>query len=210
MRPGSRTAPRVHKGGLLLLAGLLGACAGHAPLPAQRVATAAAPTATREQRLQALESRVDRLAHRLDQLQGASGNPVTRQSGPPVPVALQPIRPQLVLAPRAAQPVRATPARPAPPPRPAPLQPREPARSPPRHGGWVINLASYTSRHYAADKLATFVAAGVPAEQVEAQVNGTTVYRLRVAGFPSYRAASARAEAIQARLGLQETWIARR
>ena len=74
----------------------------------------------------------------------------------------------------------------------------------------MINLASYNSRHYAAGKQAEFVAAGVPAEQVEAHVHGATVYRLRVSGFASYRTASAEAEDIRARLGLQHTWIARR
>jgi hypothetical protein len=201
----SGPAPRFRIGGYLLLAGLLGGCAGHIPLHAQRESAPAAGTDSREQRLQALESRVQLLTQRLDRLQGVPARPAARQ-GERVPVELQPIRPQLVLSPPPA--TGAAPGRPAMPDRPVPH--RAPALPAPRNGSWVINLASYTNHRIARDKLAEFVAAGVPAEQVEAQVHGATVYRLRVAGFASYRTASAEAESIRARLGLQDTWIARR
>ncbi|MDH3900364.1 MAG: SPOR domain-containing protein [Gammaproteobacteria bacterium] len=78
-----------------------------------------------------------------------------------------------------------------------------------REDGWVINLASYNSESFAARKRAEFVEEGVAAEQVQARVNGNTVYRLRVSGFESFRDASAEAETIEALLGLEGTWIAR-
>ncbi len=74
----------------------------------------------------------------------------------------------------------------------------------------MVNLASYTNASFAARKLSEFEAEGVSVEQVQASVKGKTIYRLRVPGFESFRAASAQAGAIQAKLDLDSTWIARR
>jgi hypothetical protein len=87
-----------------------------------------------------------------------------------------------------------------------------PQESPPRQtgtGDWVINLASYASESIAAQKLADFGRKGVTAEQAVASVNGKTIYRVRITGFDTRKAASLRAESIRQQLGLKETWITR-
>jgi hypothetical protein len=79
----------------------------------------------------------------------------------------------------------------------------------PGQGDWVINLASYTSPAFVRKKQAEFVRAGVTVEQAQAVVKGRTVYRLRVPGFETFEAASARAAGIRAQPGLRDTWITR-
>ena len=74
-------------------------------------------------------------------------------------------------------------------------------------GDWVINLASYASETIAARKLADFERKGVAAEQVAATVNGKIIYRVRIAGFDTRKAAMVRAEAVRQQLGLEETWV---
>jgi hypothetical protein len=84
--------------------------------------------------------------------------------------------------------------------------------SPPRQAGtgdWIINLASYASESIAARKLADFRRKGVTAEQSVASVNGKTIYRVRITGFDTRKAATVRAESIRQQLGLKETWITR-
>jgi hypothetical protein len=76
-------------------------------------------------------------------------------------------------------------------------------------GDWVINLASYANESIAAQKLADFERKGVTAEQSVASVNGKTIYRVRIAGFDTRKAATSRAESIRQQLGLKETWITR-
>jgi len=84
--------------------------------------------------------------------------------------------------------------------------------SPPRQSGtgdWVINLASYANESIAARKLADFESKGVAAEQSVASVNGRTIYRVRITGFDTHKAAKVRAKSIRQQLGLKETWITR-
>ncbi|MGB7932135.1 MAG: SPOR domain-containing protein [Gammaproteobacteria bacterium] len=84
--------------------------------------------------------------------------------------------------------------------------------SPPRQtgtGDWVINLASYANESIAARKLADFERKGVTAEQSVASVNGKTIYRVRITGFDTRKAATVRAKSIRQQLGLNETWITR-
>jgi hypothetical protein len=84
--------------------------------------------------------------------------------------------------------------------------------SPPRQSGtgdWVINLASYASESIAARKLADFESKGVAAEQSVANVNGKTIYRVRITGFDTRKAATGQAKSIRQQLGLKETWITR-
>jgi hypothetical protein len=76
-------------------------------------------------------------------------------------------------------------------------------------GDWVINLASYASESIAARKLADFESKGVAAEQSVASVNGKTIYRVRITGFDTRKAATVRANSIRQQLGLKETWITR-
>jgi SPOR domain len=167
---------------------------------------------TQEQRLQALEAGLQRLAQRVDHLQGSAGDGNATSSVALSPPEYQPVRPEVVLAERPVTPahVPTAPARAV-----APVQmqmpvPQPPAHQPQRQGDWVINLASYTNRNFASGKLAEFIRTGVEAEQVEATVGGNTIYRLRVPGFDSFNAASAAAGTIREKLGLEETWVTRR
>ena len=220
--------------GLCLLAGLTACTTGKQPLPGQAPASVPAARAegTYEERFQALEAGLQLLAARLDALQEApgyarAGTSMADARLDQLPAEATPIKPGIVLAakterkapslpPPAAAPV---PVRKAPLPSPAaapvpareivaPDTPAVPQRRS-REDGWVINLASYNSESFAARKRAEFVEEGVAAEQVQARVNGNTVYRLRVSGFESFRDASAEAETIEALLGLEGTWIAR-
>ncbi|HUT39951.1 MAG TPA: SPOR domain-containing protein [Gammaproteobacteria bacterium] len=196
---------------------LLVACSSGGPAkPGAASLPNAGTDSSPEQRLQALEAGLQQLAQRVEALQAAAGpansGNLTSARTDRLPPEYQPVRPGIVLA---AHPVRraTVPAAipvPATEPPPAPAQQPAPKVQPPGEGDWVINLASYNSRGIASRKLAEFVDGGVAAEQVKAEVNGSTVYRLRVPGFDSYRAASAEAGAIRAQLGLADTWVARR
>jgi hypothetical protein len=188
----------------ILWAVLLAGCAATGPRE-----PGAPDTATQEQRLQALEAGLQRLAQRVDELQGASSvgraAPVTAEP----PVEYRPIRPEVVLTERPVTPPVVPETAPQPPSEREP-RPPQPATPLPGPGHWVINLASYTSRNFASRKLAEFIGAGVDAEQVAAEVNGATIYRLQVSGFDTYATASAEAGEIREKLGLDETWVARR
>jgi len=172
-------------------------------------------SATLEQRLEALEADLQQLTRRVDLLQATAGDSADggragESRARRLPASYRPVQPDIVLA---SGPVRKTPVLSADtPPAPAgvPEQPPAPVQRPSRRGGWVINLASYTSRTFAGRKQAEFIAAGVAVEQVQAEVNGGTVYRLCVPGFKSFRAANAQAQVIRQRLGLDDFWVARR
>jgi cell division septation protein DedD len=77
-------------------------------------------------------------------------------------------------------------------------------------GDWVVNLASYTYEAMARKKLAEFQAKGVTGEIERITVNDKPLYRIRVAGFESSRAARTSIPALQKTLGLEGAWIARR
>jgi hypothetical protein len=75
-------------------------------------------------------------------------------------------------------------------------------------GKWAINLASYVSEKTAASKMASFQEKGVTTEMVATQVQGRTIYRVRLARFfDTLEAARAEAPAVERQLGLKETWI---
>ena len=57
--------------------------------------------------------------------------------------------------------------------------------------------------------LADFERKGVNAEQAVASVNGKTIYRVRISGFDTRKAATVRAKSIRQQLGLKDTWITR-
>ena len=165
-------------------------------------------------RLAALEAGMQQLAQRVDTLQVYldEARPGIRSAAvDELPPEQQPLRPGIVLAGHtpASSPVPVvTP--PVPARQPAEPAPAAPVAPPRRDGDWVINLASYTNPRYAARKQAEFAGEGVAVEQVEATVNGKTIYRLCVSGFSSSRAARQEAGNIRMKLGLQDTWIARR
>ncbi|MGD8631362.1 MAG: SPOR domain-containing protein [Gammaproteobacteria bacterium] len=77
-------------------------------------------------------------------------------------------------------------------------------------GDWVVNLASYTYESMARKKLAVFQAKGVNGEIEHTTVNGKPLYRIRVTGFDSSRAARDSIPDLQKTLGLKGVWIARR
>jgi cell division septation protein DedD len=77
-------------------------------------------------------------------------------------------------------------------------------------GDWVVNLASYTYEAMARKKLAVFKAKGVNGEIERTTVNDKPLYRIRVTGFESSRAARASIPDLQKTLGLEGAWIARR
>jgi len=77
-------------------------------------------------------------------------------------------------------------------------------------GDWVVNLASYTYEAMARKKLAIFKAKGVNGEIERTTVNDKPLYRIRVTGFESSRAARASIPDLQKTLGLEGAWIARR
>jgi cell division protein ZapA (FtsZ GTPase activity inhibitor) len=77
-----------------------------------------------------------------------------------------------------------------------------------REGKWAINLASYLSEKTAARKMASFQKKGVTTEMVATQVQGRTIYRVRLARFfDTLEAARSEAPAVEAQLGLKETWV---
>ena len=77
-------------------------------------------------------------------------------------------------------------------------------------GGWVINLASYTWKSTASRKLALFQKQGVDGEIFAVTINDKPMYRIRVTGFESSRAAKAGIPAIEEALDLEGAWISRR
>ena len=77
-------------------------------------------------------------------------------------------------------------------------------------GNWAINIASYANENIARRKLAQMQQQGVDAELVPAEVNGKPIYRARVLGFTSRRAAGSAAKEIKSKLGIGEVWITKR
>ena len=77
-------------------------------------------------------------------------------------------------------------------------------------GDWVINLASYTWKSTASRKLALFQQQGVDGEIFAVTINDKPMYRIRVTGFESSRAAKAGIPAIEEALDLEGAWISRR
>ncbi len=95
-------------------------------------------------------------------------------------------------------------------PAPASTSVKEPIMPVAGQGGWVINLASYTWKSTANRKLALFRDKGVDAEVFEVMIKDKPMYRVRVTGFESSRAAKAEAPSIEQTLGLEGAWVSRR
>jgi len=200
----------------VLVAVALAGCA--ALQPPNGASASSAARGTSDERLAALEAGLQQLAQRVDALQvnaAESREGLHTADVRELPIEQQPVRPAIVLASNPPRRLPDPPAAPPPPvrapvPRHAPPAAPVAPQPPPGEGDWVINLASYANESYASRKRAEFVDEGVSVEQVAATVKGKTIYRLRVAGFDSFRAASAEAGNIRTRLGLQDTWVARR
>ena len=167
-----------------------------------------------EARLKAVEASMQQLTQRLDSMQLSTASSQTVSSANLRPVEYRPIKPAIVLASSPARSAPVVPHAPARVPVSVPkAEPQEVPVSPQRRhreGNWVINLASYKSSAYASRKQVEFTGKGVAVEQVRADVKGKTFYRLYVPGFDSSRAANTEATAIRVKLGLSNTWIARR
>jgi cell division protein FtsN len=74
-------------------------------------------------------------------------------------------------------------------------------------GRWIINLASYAGPRTADRMQRKFENLGVSTDRQVAEVNGKTMYRLRIAAFRSYGDAEAYFNSIKDRLGLESAWI---
>jgi len=77
-------------------------------------------------------------------------------------------------------------------------------------GDWVVNLASYNHKAMAKRKLGEFQAKGVNAEIESTMIKDRPMYRIRVTGFESSRAARASIGSLEKTLGLKGVWISRR
>ena len=77
-------------------------------------------------------------------------------------------------------------------------------------GGWVINLSSYTRESTANRKLVLFQQQGIDAEVFAVTINDKPMYRIRLAGFASRRAAQAEVKPVEQLLGLEGAWVSTR
>ena len=77
-------------------------------------------------------------------------------------------------------------------------------------GRWIINLASYNGPKTASRMQRKFEALGVSTDKQVAEVNGKTMYRLRIASFESRRDAEAYFDSIKGALGLESAWITKK
>jgi len=72
---------------------------------------------------------------------------------------------------------------------------------------WVVNLVSFKQEWYAKRKAAEFEKKGVPAEVMQAKVNGENWFRLRVTGFKNKYEAAAYAVKVKKTLNLSSVWV---
>jgi len=76
--------------------------------------------------------------------------------------------------------------------------------------GWVVNLATYAYEAMAKRKLAEFQKQGVSGEIERTLINDKPMYRIRVTGFETSRAARGSIRSLEDTLGLKGVWISRR
>ena len=95
-------------------------------------------------------------------------------------------------------------------PEPAGSEPLADVVRPGSTGRWVINLASYAGPRTADRMQRKFEGLGVSTEKQVAEVNGKTMYRLRIASFQSRADAEAYFETIKGALGLESAWITKK
>jgi hypothetical protein len=95
-------------------------------------------------------------------------------------------------------------------PEPASSEPLADVVRPGSTGRWVINLASYAGPKTADRMQRKFEDLGVSTEKQVAEVNGKTMYRLRIASFESRADAEAYFETIKGALGLESAWITKK
>lgn len=86
----------------------------------------------------------------------------------------------------------------------------EPVEAAARTGNWAINLASYTRESTAEKMLATFVGKGVDAEIFGLSINDKPMYRVRIVGYESFKAAQQEIPALEETLGVSGLWASKR
>jgi len=73
--------------------------------------------------------------------------------------------------------------------------------------GWVVNLATFTSKAPAEKLSASLKSKGVPALLAPFKKNTKQLYRVQVGGFSSYEAAKAGADKLRVKHGLSGAWV---
>jgi len=96
------------------------------------------------------------------------------------------------------------------PPETAASPPKEPIMPVAYRGDWVINLASYSWKSTANRKRTEFQDQGVDAEVFRVMIKDKPMYRVRVTGYPSSRAARAAVKPIEQVLGFEGAWVGKR
>ncbi len=81
--------------------------------------------------------------------------------------------------------------------------------SKPAGGRWVLQLASSASPVEAEREVKKLQAAGYSPEIVTAEIKGKTWHRVRISGFSSAAEARKTADELKAKLGYQNSWIAK-
>ena len=77
-------------------------------------------------------------------------------------------------------------------------------------GAWSVHLGSFSSQARADQSRARLESLGYPASVAQAQVAGTTYYRVSLAGFDSWQGAVAFKDGAAARLGFHTAWVSAR
>ncbi len=77
-------------------------------------------------------------------------------------------------------------------------------------GIWVLNLISLNNAVAADHELKRLQQLGIHAENVKAEVQGKTWYRIRIPGFASVEEATRQRKILANRLGIHDTWIGKR
>ncbi|MDQ6986685.1 MAG: SPOR domain-containing protein [Mariprofundaceae bacterium] len=73
--------------------------------------------------------------------------------------------------------------------------------------GWVVNITSVSDQESAYQEVARLRRMGINAESVRAVSNGRVWYRIRVPGFATDSEARAQRGALEAQLGIRDTWV---
>jgi len=73
--------------------------------------------------------------------------------------------------------------------------------------GWVVNITSVSDQESAYQEVARLRRMGINAESVRAVSNGRVWFRIRVPGFATDHEARAQRGALEAQLGIRDTWV---
>jgi len=77
-------------------------------------------------------------------------------------------------------------------------------------GGWVVNITSVSDAESAYQEVERLRSMGINAESARAFSNGRVWFRIRVPGFATHDEASNARPALEARLGIRDTWVGKR